>query len=190
MNSRERCRLAAIAAVVWVGWWVWLTCYFQLDDAYIHLRYAEYLRRYGFLTFDGLHQTSGCSSLLYVGLLSVLLGLANSALAPKALSVGSYLGILAAVWVFGRRDRFRNALWTGLLIVLLSPMAFRWLCDGMETSLTVLAATALGGLAYRLAHDPTRSAARYAALVFLGSVTVLLRIELSLLVATASVATW
>jgi len=190
MNSRDRCRLLAIAAAGWVGGWIWLTRYFQLDDAYIHLRYAEYLRRYGFLTFDGVHKTGGCSSLLYVGLLSVLLGLAKPALASKVLSVASYLSILVAVWVLGRRDRFRNVLWTGLLIVLMSPMALRWLCDGMETSLTVFVATALGGLAYRLAQDPTRSAARYAALVTLGSLTVLLRIELSLLVATASVATW
>ncbi|PYU94284.1 MAG: hypothetical protein DMG25_07170 [Acidobacteria bacterium] len=190
MNSRDRCRLLAIAAAGWVGGWIWLTRYFQLDDAYIHLRYAEYLRRYGFLTFDGVHKTGGCSSLLYVGLLSVLLGLAKPALASKVLSVASYLSILVAVWVLGRRDRFRNVLWTGLLIVLMSPMALRWLCDGMETSLTVFVATALGGLAYRLAQDPTRSAARYAALVILGSLTVLLRIELSLLVATASVATW
>jgi hypothetical protein len=183
--------LLGVAGIIWLGCWLYLGRYYQLDDAFIHLRYAHNLRDYGFLTFDGAHPSAGCSSLLYVAVLSILAGLITSIHATKALSLTGYLSLLALIlWV--RRDTQQSArsLWGILLIVLVSPMASRWLCDGMETGLVVLFSLLLATLAYSTSLKATSSALRYLAFLSLGWAIVTLRVDSSVLVATGSVGAW
>jgi len=187
-NQRTLLILSAVT-VAWVGTWIWLTRYYLLDDAFIHLRYAHYLRTTGFLTFDGTVKSGGSSSLLWVALLSIFEGLGDSLLLLKLASVTGYLLVLACAFLVARQTRgIATTLWMGLIGALASPMAVRWMCDGMETSLSVLAALSIGILAYNITRNPPRSAVRYAILVAIGAASVTLRIDLALLVAVASVA--
>ena len=190
MNNGNRSRFGVAATLAWVGCWFWVTRYYQVDDSFIHLRYAHYLRTQGFLTFDGIHKSGGCSSLLYVGLLSVFEGWASTPFLPKLFSVAVYVVVLAAVLIFGQRTAGQDTrrLWVGLFVLFISPMAFRWLCDGMETGCTVLLALILGRVSCARAPGPDRSVGWYALLVVLGFLTVMLRVELSLLIAVASIA--
>ncbi|HEV2493913.1 MAG TPA: hypothetical protein VG204_12685 [Terriglobia bacterium] len=177
------------ATVVWAGAWVWLTRYYLLDDAFIHLQYAHYLRTTGFLTFDGVHRSDGSSSLLWVALLSIFEGLGNSLLLLKLASVAGYALVLAATLLLARPTRgIATLLWLGLVAALASPMAVRWMCDGMETSLAVLAALGVGMLAHGITRQPARSARRYVMLMAIGAASVTLRIDLALLVAVSSIA--
>lgn len=170
---------------------MYLGRYFQLDDAFIHLRYARNLRTYGFLTFDAIHPSDGCSSLLYVGLLSLIPGLMSTIHATKALSVAGYLSLLAVVlWLRRNTPEAAMALWSLFVIVLTSPMAFRWLTDGMETSLVLLFSALLATVAYSTSLRPTLSAHRYLTLLALGWAVVTLRIDSSVLVLTRSIGAW
>src|SRR5579864_2765699 len=179
-NQRTLLILSAVT-VAWVGTWIWLTRYY--------LRYAHYLRTSGFLTFDGTVKSGGSSSLLWVALLSIFEGLGDSLLLLKLASVTGYLLVLACAFLVARQTRgIATTLWMGLIGALASPMAVRWMCDGMETSLSVLAALSIGILAYNITRNPPRSAVRYAILVAIGVASVTLRIDLALLVAVASVA--
>jgi hypothetical protein len=190
MNNGNRSGFGVVVALAWVACELWVTRYYQVDDALIHLRYAHYLRTQGFLTFDGIHKSGGCSSLLYVGLLSALERWASTPFLPKLFSVAVYVVVLAAVLIFGRREVAQDTrrLWVGLFILFISPMAIRWLCDGMETGWTVLVALILGRVSSARAPGPDRSVGWYALLVVLGFLTVILRVELSLLIAIASIA--
>jgi len=187
MISRGRTSIVAAAVVLWVGGWLWLARHYQLDDSLIHLQYAERLWTLGVLSFDGIHRGAGTSSLLFVGLVAILHGMVDSVYIPKVLSLISYLALLGMVALrVTRSSSLARALWLGVLIALLSPMGFRWLYDGMETSLMVLAALVLGLLGHRISMRPTTSARRYLMLVVLGGAVAMLRVELALLIAVAT----
>lgn len=191
-RSNQGARLIlGVATVVWVGIWIWLSRYYLLDDSFIHLRYAHYLRTSGFLTFDGTLKSDGSSSLLWIALLSIFEGLGHSLLLLKLASVIGYVLALTTAILLGQRTQgIATLLWLGLMGALASPMGVRWMCDGMETSLSVVAALGVGMLAYATTREPTRSAGRYATLVAVGAAAVTLRIDLALLIAVSGGGAW
>jgi hypothetical protein len=78
-----------------------------LDDALIHLRYADNLLRTHQITYDGVHPNYGVSSLLYVSLLAVLRGFITSPNLPRGVSSTVHL-LLFGAWLRCWCDRFRN----------------------------------------------------------------------------------
>ncbi|HEV7518629.1 MAG TPA: hypothetical protein VGR07_20225, partial [Thermoanaerobaculia bacterium] len=170
----ELAGLAILSA--WVGAWIWLGRYALLDDALIHLRFAHLLLRTGFLSFDGVTPSYGSSSPLFVGLLAVLAALDRGPLLSKLVSVVFYLLLLAITCVRAARSARHRPLWLLLVITLGSPMALRWLTDGMETSLTAALAAILALVA--LERNPGRSNPLW--LLGFGAVLALTRVELCL----------
>jgi hypothetical protein len=145
-------RTLVAAVVVWLSYWLYATRLAMLDDALIHLRYASNLRNVHFITYDGVNPTFGTSSLLYVAILAFLRGFTASPLLPKILSDVAYVCLIGFVLVLIYRlgaSLPARIVCVGLLASLISPMGLRWLTDGMETSLVVLAVGLLALLAHR-----------------------------------------
>lgn len=189
---RSNLRLVfGIAVSCWLTWLLWFTRHAMIDDSLIHLRYAAYLHDLGFITYDGTTHSFGTSSLLWVSLLALLRSFTTSPLLPKALSVLFYLVLLATVFRFALRMRkasFGRFALYGLFAALLVPMAVRWLTDGMETGLTLVAAIWLAWL-LRTQRDPAKvDALSYLGSALFGFALVALRIELASLAVMASVA--
>ena len=172
-----------ILLAIWVGAWIWVARFHYLDDALIHLRYADMLRAHGFLTFDGVHPSHGTSSLLYVALLAAAGRILPSVFLPKVLSVTGYVVLLGLTlrraW---KAVRVAWDLWLLLLLILASPMAVRWFTDGMETSLATALALMVG---YSAMPDPASSAGsgKSVAPMLLAFAWVLLRVETAFLLA-------
>ncbi len=190
--------LAAIALFVWLLVWIRLSWPYLLDDALIHLRYADHLLHQHRITYDGVHASFGTSSLLYVCLLAFLSQLWTSPLLPRVVSSLVYVvlfALLALVLARGLRQQARPSagVWllaTSLLAVMVAPSAVRWLDDGMETGLVFLDAL-LGVLLTRgLLHEAEagrRARAAWVIWAFVyGLLTVLLRVELLLLAGAIS----
>lgn len=173
--SGRRTLVLFAAAALWLAGWLWIGRYAMLDDALIHLRYAQGLSHTGLLTYDGVTFSYGASSPLYVALLA-LPPLPQSLLLPKAASLAGYLLLLglatAPVWRYDRVSLGE----VSLLILLLSPMALRWLTDGMETSLVAVSVLLLASAAL---HEAPERQPPIILFIF-GAAIVLLRIELSL----------
>ena len=112
------------------------------DDALIHLRYADFLHRVHFITYDGMHPSYGTSSLGYVSTLALLRSLTGSPLLSRGVSTLAHLCLFAAV-TFGYLRSVRTAsvrvqlLGLSLLLLLVVPSAVRWLDDGMETPIVM-----------------------------------------------------
>ncbi len=180
---KQRSVLYGIAIAAWVAALLYGTRFAMLDDALIHLRYASYLRQVHYITFDGVTPSFGTSSLLYVSLLALLRSLSTSPMLPKACSVVAYLavlGLVIALFRHCRRSSEGRALSMALLLILITPMSIRWLTDGMETSLVVLAVALYAWGLYRQSHSSGifSSLALVAGAVLL----VLLRVELAMVV--------
>jgi hypothetical protein len=174
------------------GLWLWFGRRHVLDDALIHLRFADNLARTHHLTFDGLTRSHGASSLAYVGLLSALdsFGLVGSPFGPKVLSLIGYLALVALLLGVHRRHlEDQRWLWLALLYSWTSPMAIRWLSDGMETSLVVVCSVTLAWVSRQNA-DGRPSLFIWLFVAALGACTVLLRVELTLLIVIASLSLW
>ena len=77
--------------------------YAHLDDAFIHLRYAEHLLEAGRYSFNGQDPDFGISSPLYPALLSIAVTLGLGPLAPKICS-------LVIFWHYS--DLLKPLLWT------------------------------------------------------------------------------
>ena len=177
-------------AVFWIVGWMWFARYHLLDDALIHLRYADFLWSLGELTFDGVESSYGTSSLLYVLLLVPLTAVTDTPLVVKVVSSVFYLGLIALVVTQAVRSAgLQRALWIGLALTIVSPMGVRWLTDGMETSLVAIMSVALPLFACR-ASASAGILSRYPGMMVLGAVLLLLRIEMALLVAAASASLW
>jgi hypothetical protein len=178
-----------IVAFVWIAGWVKSAPYAMTDDSLIHLRYAGYLHDLHRITYDGVHFSYGTSSVAYVSLLAFLRGFSLSPLLPKIVSTVSYLLVILVLFLVERRFERRtapHAIWAGLLLASLTPMAIRWLTDGMETSLVVLGTIVLALATDKLAHCRSVGISAYMALILLGFLIVLLRIELLILVVLAT----
>ena len=157
--------LQRVALLAWLAL-VLITWGHQYDDAFIHLRYAANLLAHGVLAYTPGLADHGASSPLTVALLAPLSPL--GALAPKLLSTAATAAILL-VLVRLRDARGVDAVALAAAVVAVcSPSAVRWLPNGMETSLAVLAALGLGLTARRT--DPWVPVALFFA--------ILLRVEL------------
>jgi hypothetical protein len=175
--------------LAWLALMLYKTRYAMLDDSLIHLRYAAFLHNVHHITFDGVHASYGTSSLLYVNLLALLRGIATSVFLPKIVSSVCYVTSLLILAVGSRRfatRRVARAIWIGLLLTMLSPMAVRWLTDGMETSLVAVFVITLALLVQRSMHREPGGVAVFAAWTIGGALLVLLRIELASLCGLAA----
>jgi hypothetical protein len=174
----------------WFAIWMWALRYHQLDDSFITLRYARNLRLLGRLAFNPSQQSHGTSSLLYVYLVALFYAWLPSPLLTKILSLTAYL--LLAVAMLRRAMRIGSeylfCLWSLYLVVILSPMAMRWLSDGMDTSLYVLDAYALASIVASRPLPERQTLVRNLVLFALGAITVFLRIEAIVLVGAAALA--
>lgn len=131
--------------------------HFLLDDALIHVRSAELLLQGQVSTVD--------SSPVFLLLTAGGLALGGSFYVTKLLSLASYIALVGLVLVQACRDPHPviRALLFGFGALILSPFGVKWLTDGMETSLAVLAAVALAGTLEDDGRRSLRSAA-YASL--------------------------
>jgi hypothetical protein len=117
-----------------------------LDDTFIHLRIARNLATSGIYSFNGDAKAYSTSSPLYTALLAALWRAWPSIWLPKWVNILAYVGLLAMLsrqaWQ-GRTSR-QAGLYLMWIIVISSPLAIRWLADGMETVLVALLSAALG----------------------------------------------
>lgn len=176
---------------VWLVVWLRLSWPAVQDDAFIHLRYAVNLLHVHKISYDGIHSDYGTSSLLYVWLLASLRALFLSPVLPRAVSSIFHLTLFAGLaMAFSRALRPAPRLAWGfaliLLAILVTPMAVRWLDDGMETSLTLCMISLLAFSISRLCHTEAISRRSFAWLLALGFVITLARVEFLLLMTLAS----
>ncbi len=132
-------KLKTFFLFAWVFLWIFLFRHYFLDDSLIHLRYAENLIKTHMISYNGDFQTFGASSLLYI----VLLGFFNivwpTFYSVKIVSIIFYLMLLGSLFTFALKMRGKARISIFILIgAIISPMAIRWLTDGMETSLVSL----------------------------------------------------
>jgi hypothetical protein len=184
-GERQILALAGLTAA-YLAAMLWFSRFHLLDDALIHLRFAELLIEHGFFTADGRAASFGTSSPAFVLLAAMLHALAPSDFTTKILSVGFYLAFVVGLGALALRSNgSARTGWLLLLALALTPMALRWLTDGMETSFAAAIALLLG-----IATARVRTAAVLPALALfaLGMAAVLTRIEMTLLVALAALA--
>jgi hypothetical protein len=188
MNKTYRIVVPLLAA--WLVFCIVLSWAAILDDAMIHLRYADNLLRTHQITYDGVHPNYGVSSLLYVSLLALLRGFISSPNLPRGVSSAAHLLLFGGVAVLLAKSIPRPAsrvrlLGLLLLLLLVVPSAIRWLDDGMETGLALCFTALICWLTFRESHHPDTTLWSYAALVLVGFFTVMLRTELAMLCAIA-----
>ena len=180
--------LLVTSLIVWIGVWMWLGRYHMLDDAFIHLRYADHLRTTGTLAYNIGEPSYGASSVLYVMLLAALRTFTTSPLLPKVVSTVGYASVfLLIAWQWLRAHGRARVIWILTMLSLCSPVAVRWLADGMETSLTLLVALVFVVMAHRLSHSSAPRGIVTSAIV--AASAGLLRVEMSALVFGMSAAT-
>ena len=187
--ARARLGWLVVFGIAWAAGWVLVSRRHLLDDTFIYLRYADATTEAWRTTFDGKTQSYGTSSYLYFLLLWITRWMGLGWLVPKALSVVSHLallGILSARWV--RTVGSVRAGYGLLLLVFSAPMAFRWLGDGMETALSLLASVGLSLWWVRSGHRATGIAA--AAGILAGWLVFLLRPEFLIVVCALTGYRW
>lgn len=177
----------------------WASRNYYLDDAFIHLRYAENFLRTGTFYFNEGQLSFGASAPLYMMAISATGSLFFREHWPflvKSAGIIFHLaGIILILWYafsatgsdcFGRRV----SMIAGLGLMLASPATARWLLDGMETALGLFCAagTAAAGSRWFVMKSRPR-APEVIATVVVFSVTCCLRIDFIIytLVATALV---
>lgn len=144
-----------------------------LDDALIHLRFAENLIELGELAFNPGERSFGSSSVGWLMLVSAWQYVLPGPSGLKALALGFYAGVIALAALDALRlGRPRH--WLALLAVC-SPMGTRWLTDGMETCASLLAVY--------LTSRAMSAERPWVAVLGAATMSVLLRVELALFVA-------
>jgi hypothetical protein len=185
MNKTYRIVVSLLAA--WLVFCIVLSWASILDDAMIHLRYADNLLRTHQITYDGVHPNYGVSSLLYVSLLALLRSFISSPNLPRGVSSAAHLLLFGGVAILLARSISRSAsrlvhlLSLLLLLFLVVPSAVRWLDDGMETGLALCFTALICWLTFRESNRPDTTIWSYVALVLVGFFTVMLRTELAML---------
>ncbi|HEY4167777.1 MAG TPA: hypothetical protein VGM96_13420, partial [Reyranella sp.] len=118
---------------------------FLLDDALIHVRWADLLLQAGFPTADGATRSFADSSPLYLLLTAAGLALGGSFTVTKILSLVAFVALVVLLIAAAWRERHpqAQAIIVVLLVLVLSPFGVKWLTDGMETGLAVLLALLL-----------------------------------------------
>ncbi|MBS1799177.1 MAG: hypothetical protein JSS95_05060 [Acidobacteria bacterium] len=182
--------LAGAGVAIWLLAVLLTTRYYMLDDALIHLRYASHLQSSHQITYNGGQQDYGTSSVLYVCLLAGLRWLTSSPLLPKLVSVAFYLLLVVGVaykTLRSSQNKWGRTLGVSLLVVLLSPMAVRWLTDGMETGFVLFLVGLLAIFGPSLIHQTQVTFRTMFLLALYGFLLVLARVELCLLVAMGAI---
>lgn len=179
--TRKRIGTAFLIGL-WLSVWFTYSRYAMLDDSLIHMRYADNLRAMHGVSYDGIHLGFGTSSPLYVLFLAALSYIVPHVLTPKILSCGAYLLLIGLLFrhLFEMRLRQTRLLAGLLLCVCLSPMAVRWLTDGMETSLVLVSLYLLASVTLRSLLSAQTGVWSTIFPFGLGLVMVLLRVELLL----------
>src|ERR1700733_2179221 len=183
-------RIVVLLMAAWLVACIVFTWASILDDALIHLRYADNLLHTHHITYDGVHPNYGASSLLYVSLLAVLRSFITSPNLPRGVSSVVHLLLFFGMAILLARSIPRQSarvrlLGLILLLLLIVPSAIRWLDDGMETGLVLCFTSLICWLTFRESHRTATPAQSYVGLVALGFFTVLLRTELAMLCAIA-----
>lgn len=131
-----------LVAVAIMAQGVWLARGHLLDDAFIHLRYAENLSLGLGLTFNGDRPSFGTSSPAYTIFLAFvgrIVSRSSWPLMAKTVSVVCHGTGLVLLWLICRRSHRLRTLFPVLVALMwASPSSIRWLQDGMETSAAVL----------------------------------------------------
>jgi hypothetical protein len=111
----------------------------MLDDAFIHLRYADNLLSGGTFEYNRGEPSYGTSSPLFVLLLAAFRWMPVDYQLPKLLSTAGWTVLLAWIFLLSRKHEgwLRVAL-IALAFCVASPFGHRWLASGMETSLVAL----------------------------------------------------
>jgi hypothetical protein len=185
-------RLVVPLLALWLVVWIALSWAGVQDDGFIHLRYADNLFRTHFITYDGVHANYGASSLLYVYLLAFLRAFTSSPSLPRVVSSFAHLLLFAGLVLLflraiPRESHLARLLGLITLILFVAPAAVRWLDDGMETGLALCFVALICWVTFRQSVRAAVSGVQYLALVALGFLAVLLRIELILLCALSFV---
>ena len=181
-------KVALTVLSLWLFCWVYVAWAAIQDDALIHLRYADNLFTHHFVTYDGVHQDYGASSLLYITLLAVLRSVFASPNLPHAVSSVVHLllfggVVLAFATMLPASARAARLAAFSLLALLVTPSALRWLDDGMETGLVVSTVSLVAWLVHRQLRRDVISPSRYIQFAVVAMFAVLLRTELLLLFA-------
>jgi hypothetical protein len=137
-----------------------MTRHLFLDDAFIHLRIARNIVNHGFYSFNGDEPTYSTSSPLYTYLLAIFWEIQPSSLILKYINVATYLLLFVMLSNFilaakSSSARMISILW---LMAISSPMAIRWLTDGMETVAVAITAIVLGKFASDLVNKKLANA--------------------------------
>lgn len=175
--------IALWGLLVWTLVWVWTLRQHYLDDAFIHLRYAENLLSSGQFSYNGEAADFGTSSPGYTSLLALFVAIFGPhSWIPKFVGLAVFAALwLLLAWQVLRSEGSRRLALFVYLCVLCTPMALRWLTDGMETGLVTLAGIGLGLLARSPAVPPV--------ILFAGSVlATLIRVEFMFVLAAACAA--
>jgi hypothetical protein len=144
------------------------------------------------ISYDGVHPDYGTSSLLYVWLLAALRILSTSPVLPRAVSSFFHVLLFAGLaWELPKALRSApKVAWSlglVLLALLITPMAVRWLDDGMETSLTLCLVALMAFAVSRLGHSEVLHKRSIVWLLVLGFIATLTRVEYLLLMGVSSV---
>src|SRR5579875_1375378 len=91
--------VVALCLFAWLLVWIELSWPYSLDDALIHLRYADHLLHQHRITYDGVHDSFGTSSLLYVSLLAALRPWWTSPLLPRVISSVAYILLYTGLFI-------------------------------------------------------------------------------------------
>lgn len=186
-------RFAVPVLSVWLLIWIVLSWDAIQDDALIHLRYADYLHRVHFITYDGVQHSYGTSSLLFVALLAALRTLTTSPLLSRYVSTFFHLFLFVTFSIVYLRSVRRKAspriqlLCLSILLLLSLPSAVRWLDDGMETGLVLCFVVGAAWLTHHLSVRLRISRTNYVQAVILGFFLVALRNELAIVALCATV---
>ncbi|MGC9199594.1 MAG: hypothetical protein ACP5E5_11765 [Acidobacteriaceae bacterium] len=184
-------RVLTAVFALWLLVWIYLSWPMMQDDAFIHLRYAVNLLQHHMISYGGVHPDYGTSSLLYVWLLAAVRCFSKSPVMPRALSSLFHLLLFAGLaWEFpkalGKAPRLAWSFALLLLGTLVTPMAVRWLDDGMETSLTLGLVALLAVSVSRLGHEEVLRKRSMVWLAILGFLATLARVEYLLLLGVVS----
>ena len=122
-----------------------------LDDAFIHLRYAESLATTGVIQYNPGQPGYGTSSPLFVYVLAALVRVGiDSIWITKVVSVLLHLVLVLQFFKItqGASGRVKH-LMLAVTMLLAMPMSARWMANGMETSMVAVLAVCLGQLLLR-----------------------------------------
>jgi hypothetical protein len=196
-DSRVRSRRVPLTwiAVLVFGFtatiYLWVSRYLFLDDAFIHLRIARSLAAFGFYSFNGDKPAYCTSSPLFTALLALGSRVYAGDFLPKIVDLLTYIALfaLAARRVFAARTGSAAALAVVFLAAIASPLAMRWLTDGMETGLAGVFALLLAAAAFDVYQDlrPVSFVEQVGYAIF-AAFAATLRVEFCFLIAAIGVA--